>query len=62
MNASDVSGKAAEKMNSMLVDAAGLLAQGWIWGVIGIVLGALAEQAFNSKSARARASKPRRPR
>lgn len=49
-------------MNSMLVDAAGLLAQGWIWGVIGIVLGALAEQAFNGKSARARASKPRRPR
>jgi len=61
MNASDVSGKAAE-MNSMLVDVAGLLAQGWIWGVIGIVLGVLAEQAFNGKSARARASKPRRPR
>ena len=48
-------------MNSMLVDLAGLLAQGWIWGVIGIVLGALAEQAFNRKPARERASKPRRP-
>ena len=49
-------------MNSMLVDLAGLLAQGWIWGVIGIVLGAVAEQAFNRKPARERASKPRRPR
>ena len=60
MDANDVSARA--EMNSMLVEVARLLTQGWVWGVIGIILGALVEQAVNGKQARARASRPRRPR
>ena len=48
-------------MNSMLMDVAGglLMQNEWIWGVIGIILGVLAECAINGKPARARASKTR---
>jgi len=48
-------------MNSMLMDVAGglLMQNDWIWGVIGIILGVLAEVAINRKPARARASKNR---
>ena len=49
-------------MNSMLMDVAGglLMQNDWIWGVIGIILGVLAEMAINRKPAGARASKNRK--
>jgi len=48
-------------MNSMLMNVAGglLMQSDWIWGVIGIILGVLAEMAINRKPASARASKNR---
>jgi len=48
-------------MNSMLLEVAGrlLMHSDWLWGVIGIILGVLAEVAINGKPARARASKTR---
>ena len=48
-------------MNSMLMDLAGglLMQSDWIWGVIGIILGVLAEIAINRKPAGARAAKNR---
>jgi len=48
-------------MNLMLMDVAGgmLMQNDWIWGVIGIILGVLAEMAINRSPARARAAKDR---
>jgi hypothetical protein len=37
-----------------------LMQADWVWGVIGIILGVLAENAFNRKPARARGSRPPR--
>ena len=60
MDAGDETAKALV-MNSMLMDVAGglLMQSDWIWGVIGIILGVLAEMAINRKPARAGASKSR---
>jgi hypothetical protein len=60
MDLGEASGKALV-MNSMLVEVAGgfLMHTDWIWGVIGILAGVLAEIAINGKLARARASKAR---
>jgi hypothetical protein len=46
-------------MNSILPDLAGafLMQTDWIWGVLGIIAGVLAEIAINGKLARARASR-----
>lgn len=48
-------------MNSILPDVAGafLMQTDWIWGVLGIIAGVLAEIAMNGKLARARASRTR---
>ena len=60
MDVVEASGKGVV-MNSILLDVAGafLMQTDWIWGVLGIIAGVLAEIAINGKLARARASRTR---